>query len=45
LGFTRTTFTPQGQPIEFVRSVYLGNLYKLRISLKPMSSNMQHQGA
>ena len=45
LGFTRTTFTPQGQPIEFVRSVYLGNRYKLRISLKPTSSNMQHQGA
>jgi len=38
LGFTRTTFTPQGQPIEFVRSVYLGNRYKLSISLKPASS-------
>ena len=43
LSFTRTTLNTKSQPVEFVKSVYLGARYKLRIMLKPTSSNMQGQ--
>ncbi len=44
LSFERTTFNANSQPVEFARSVYLGDRYKLRIKLKPTSSTVQGEG-
>ena len=35
LSFTQTTFNSRSRPVEFVKSVYLGDRYKLRIMFKP----------
>ena len=43
LSFTRTTFDFQSKPVEFVKSVYLGDRYKLRIMLKPSAQNILSQ--
>ena len=43
LSFTRTTLNSQSKPVEFVKSVYLGDRYKLRIMLKPSAQNIQEQ--
>ena len=40
LSFTQTTFNSRSQPVEFVKSVYLGDRYKLRIMLKPSARNI-----
>jgi DNA-binding GntR family transcriptional regulator len=41
LSFTRTTLNSQSKPVEFVKSVYLGDRYKLRIMLKPSAQKIQ----
>ena len=38
LSFERSTFNENSHPVEFVKSVYLGDRYKLNIMLKPTSS-------
>ena len=43
LSFTRTTLNSQSKPVEFVKSVYLGDRYKLRIMLNPSAQNIQEQ--
>ncbi|MBT5795498.1 MAG: UTRA domain-containing protein [Deltaproteobacteria bacterium] len=43
LSFTRTTLNPLSKPVEFVKSVYLGDRYKLRIMLKPSAQNILAQ--
>ena len=43
LSFTRTTLNPLSKPVEFDKSVYLGDRYKLRIMLKPSDQNMLSQ--
>ena len=43
LSFTRTTLNPLSKPVEFVKSVYLGDRYKLRIMLKPSAQNVLAQ--
>ena len=40
LSFTRTTFNSRSRLVEFVKSVYLGDRYKLRIILKPSARNI-----
>ncbi|MBS1254528.1 MAG: HTH-type transcriptional repressor YvoA [Deltaproteobacteria bacterium] len=44
LSFERTTLNAKSQPVEFARSVYLGDRYKLRVQLKPTSSSVQGEG-
>ena len=43
LSFTRTTLNSLSKPVEFVKSVYLGDRYKLRIMLKPSAQNVLPQ--
>jgi len=43
LSFTRTTLNPQSKPVEFAKSVHLGDRYKLRIMLKPSAQNVLAQ--
>ena len=38
LGFTRVTYSHDDQPVEFARSIYPGDRYKLHTFLKPTSS-------
>ena len=38
LSFERSTLNEKSYPVEFVKSVYLGDRYKLKIMLKPTSS-------
>ena len=44
LSFERSTFNENSHPVEFVKSVYLGDRYKLNIMLKPTSSIVKGKG-
>ena len=44
LSFERSTFNENSHPVEFVKSVYLGDRYKLNIMLKPTSSVVKGEG-
>jgi len=44
LSFERSTFNENSHPVEFVKSVYLGDRYKLNIMLKPTSSIVKVEG-
>jgi len=44
LSFERSTFNENSHPVEFVKSVYLGDRYKLNIMLKPTSSIVKGEG-
>jgi len=44
LSFERSTLNENSHPVEFVKSVYLGDRYKLKIMLKPFASIVKGEG-
>ncbi len=44
LSFERSTLNENSHPVEFVKSVYLGDRYKLKIMLKPSSTIVKGEG-